>query len=287
MIARLLNQCGLYLGPSDRLLKANAANPLGHFEHKGFLDIDRKLLKHFKATWHEPPELRPNWHLEPALDALRADAQELAASFAGQAPWGWKEPRACLFLPFWKQAIPGMRFVMCVRNPLEVARSLEKRNHIPIDKGAELWCRYVRQSFEDTEGSPRLLLFFEDFFSAGEGEIERLLDFCGLSGRGAGLELRSLIAGELRHHRSALQSLLEEPRITSRCKHLYLGLRAIRLSQGENSRERGDDHQEQDSTVSALMQTFKGAAAPNTGVTATASGDAGTFRRFLASLKRS
>jgi hypothetical protein len=41
MITHLLHSCGLYLGPADRLLKAEKTNPLGHFEHRGFLDIDR------------------------------------------------------------------------------------------------------------------------------------------------------------------------------------------------------------------------------------------------------
>src|SRR5213593_4571900 len=117
MIAQLLHQCGLDLGPAERLLKADATNPLGHFEHRGFLDIDRQLLKHFKATWREPPELQAGWHLDPGLKPLLSEAKALAATFDGRSPWGWKEPRASLFLPFWREAIPNMRFVICIRNP--------------------------------------------------------------------------------------------------------------------------------------------------------------------------
>ncbi|TMA98239.1 MAG: hypothetical protein E6J74_01890 [Deltaproteobacteria bacterium] len=255
MIARLLHQCGLDLGPAERLLKADATNPLGHFEHRGFLDIDRQLLKHFKATWREPPELQAGWHLDPGLKPLLSEAKALAATFDGRSPWGWKEPRASLFLPFWKEAIPNMRFVICIRNPLEVARSLETRNNISIRKGPALWYRYVRASLEDTEGSPRIFSFFEDFFHNGSGEIARLLRFCGLPVPSKDSDLNSAVASELRHHTSAIRTLLAEPCVTSECKHFYLGLRAIVLP--HFSRVEGDRLEPDSATVSAFVKLFK------------------------------
>src|SRR5262245_52825426 len=202
MIAQILNQSWLYLGPPERLLKADATNPLGHFEHRGFLEIDRKLLKFFKATWREPPDLQPGWQLNPKLASLRAEAKALAATFNGKSPWAWKEPRASLFLPFWQEAIPNMKFVICIRNPLEVARSLEKRNRTPLKKGMSLWYRYMRASIEDTESCPRLFTFFDDYFRNGSAEIERLLRFCGLA-MPADLALTlGSVSRELRHHSS-------------------------------------------------------------------------------------
>ena len=257
MIGRLLHQCGLYLGPPERLLKADATNPLGHFEHRGFLDIDRKLLKHFEATWHEPPELKSGWHLDPQLKQLSIEAKGLAATFAGRSPWGWKEPRASLFLPFWKEIIPDMRFVICIRNPLEVARSLEKRNNIPVSKGASLWYCYVRASIEDTEGSPRIFFFFEDFFQNGSAEIERLLRFCELPKPANDSELKSAISSELRHHNTAIQSLLEEPCVSSQCKHFYLGLRAILPSHVSGTDAEADRCDGDEGSLDAFVKMFK------------------------------
>ena len=257
MIAQVLNQSGLYLGPPERLLKADATNPLGHFEHRGFLEIDRKLLKFFKATWREPPALRPGWQLDPKLELLRAEAKALAATFVGKSPWGWKEPRASLFLPFWQESIPNMRFVVCIRNPLEVARSLEKRNKTPLHKGASLWYRYMRSSIEDTEGRPRLFIFFEDFFNQGSSEIERLLQFCGLPMSGDDSQLQSAIATELRHHTSAIRSLLEEPAVTPECKHFYLGLRAVLSTSSSDGQHHGDEREQESENVGAFVKLFK------------------------------
>ena len=230
MIAGLVNRSGLDLGPADRLLKADKANPLGHFEHRGFLDIDRKLLKHFRATWHCPPDLPPNWENAPSLSPLLHQARALAASFPRHKSWGWKEPRASLFLPFWRKAIPNMRFLICLRNPLEVAQSLEKRNHKSIADGAWLWYLYTLSSLRDTRQCPRLFSFFDDYFARGNEEIRRVLDFCGLEDFHDDAVIESAIESELRHNKSGDQRLRDEAAIPGECKKLYLGLRSILAS---------------------------------------------------------
>jgi hypothetical protein len=227
MIARLLNLCGLYLGPADMLLGPDAANPLGHFEHKRFLAIDRKLLKHFRATWYEPPELKPGWERCPELQSLADEARMVVATFPPRSAWGWKEPRSAIFLPFWKEVIPNMRFVICIRNPLEVARSLEKRNRIRLEKGASLWYRYTRDSLADTEGSERILTFFDDFFGSDSAEIHRVIEFCGLQKQVDKSVIGKAIAGELRHYTSETSELLKENRMSLECKLFYTGLRDL------------------------------------------------------------
>lgn len=227
MIARLLNIGGLNLGPADRLLKADKGNPLGHFEHRGFLDIDRKLLKHFHATWYDPPNLAPNWEDNPSLAPLLRQARALAAGFPERRSWGWKEPRACLFLPFWRLAIPNMGFLICLRNPLEVAKSLQARNRLSIEHGAWLWYLYTLSSVRDTQQCPRLLSIFDDYFERRDEEIRRVLAFCGLEDGSPAALLESAIESELRHHDSGDHLRRDEAAVPAECKKLYLGLRAI------------------------------------------------------------
>jgi hypothetical protein len=40
--------------------------------------------------------------------------------------WGWKDPATCLTLAFWQTLLPHMRYVICIRNPLDVAISMER-----------------------------------------------------------------------------------------------------------------------------------------------------------------
>jgi len=227
MVAHLLHQCGLYLGPEDQLLGANSGNQDGHFEHLGFFRINEALLRHFGGSWEFPPELEPGWEKDASLDELRSRARSLLETFSGRSSWGWKEPRTTILLPFWKSMIPNLRFVICVRNPLEVAKSLAKRNKIPIERGVFLWYRYLRAAIEDTGGCPRMIVFYDDFFIESAAEFYRLIDFCGLERPTDPSVIAAGIRGDLRHHRAEIAEILGATSLTAEYKLLYLGLRGL------------------------------------------------------------
>jgi hypothetical protein len=227
MIAKLLHQCGLYLGPEDQLLGANSGNADGHFEHKGFLEINDALLHHFGGSWEFPPQRQGAWQESAALKRLRADARALVADLADRSPWGWKEPRTTVLLPFWKSIVPGLRFVICVRSPLEVAKSLAKRNKIPLERGMILWHIYMRAALEDSAGSPRMIIHYEDFFGDPEAGADRLARFCGLQRPENVLLVESSVRPELRHQKSAVGEFLGLKSMPAEHKFLYLGLRGL------------------------------------------------------------
>jgi len=227
MVARFLKLCGLDLGPTKDLLGADSGNALGHFEHAGFHRIDEALLAHFGGSWDNPPELKPGWERDSSLVHLAEEAKRLIGRFAESALWGWKEPRSTLLLPFWKSFIPGLRFVICVRSPLDVARSLEKRDGISIGAGVYLWNWYLQAAIHDTESCPRTFTFYEDFFKDPIAEITRVAEFCGLSAGNDVLHLREMVSQELRHHASDTTELFDAELIPAQYKLFYLGLRAF------------------------------------------------------------
>jgi hypothetical protein len=227
MIARLLHQCGLYLGPDDQLLGAHDGNPEGHFEHTEFLNIDDALLQHLGGSWEFPPELKPGWEKDPSLEDLLTKARALLETFSGKSSWGWKEPRTTILLPFWKSVIPNLRFVICVRSPLDVAKSLARRDRLTIERGVVLWNRYMRAAIEDTEGCPRMLTFYDDFFANGTAEADKLLRFCGLQKPEDSSVRDSVIRAEFRHHLSEMADLLEDRSIPTEYKLMYMSLRAL------------------------------------------------------------
>jgi hypothetical protein len=227
MIARALNLCGLNLGKDDQLLGPSDSNPLGHFEHSSFLRINESLLAHFGASWLNPPELQQGWETDASLSDLTTEARQLVGTFNDSPVWGWKEPRTTLFLPFWKSIMPGLRFVICLRSPLDVARSLEKRNAIPIRAGVALWHQYSRAAVRDTIGSPRIFTFYEDYFRDPASEISRVAQFCGLASGGNMAELRDSVVHELRHYASETNDLLNVTTIPIQLKLFYFCLQAV------------------------------------------------------------
>ncbi len=54
----------------------------------------------------------------------------MAAQRDNQAQWGWKDPRTCLFLDFWKDVIPEARALCIFRPPAEVVDSFRRRANL-------------------------------------------------------------------------------------------------------------------------------------------------------------
>jgi len=253
MVTGLLNRCGLHLGPSDQLMPSDPGNPLGYYENERFTySINDALLSHFGAAWDHPPQLKEGWEIDPALDPIVHDAQTLIDSFSTSARWGWKDPRTTLLLPFWKSLIPHLQFVICVRSPLEVAKSLARRYEFPIHKGADLWDQYMRAAIRDTEDCPRLFTFYEDYFDHPAREINRLIEFCGLQKPDDPAIVRGAIASAFKHHSSEPSELLHDSQIPPTSKLLYIGLRAL-IS---DSRVGGASDSRREDVLSAQVSEF-------------------------------
>ena len=227
MVARLLNLCGLDLGHPERLLGPDEGNALGHFENIGFLEINEKLLAHHNGAWDDPPSLQDGWERDPSLEPLAREARSLIASFTDSPHWGWKDPRTTILLPFWRSLVPELKFVVCLRSPLEVAKSLNARNAIPIDQGAYLWNHYMRAAIRNTEGVDRLFTFYEDFFTDPPDEIDRLVGFCGLRTPDDRSSLDDAISGEARHHATTAVDVLADDKIAREYRLFHMALRGV------------------------------------------------------------
>src|SRR4051794_34893899 len=138
MVARLLQQAGLNLGNEANLMRPAEENPEGFYEHLQFVRLNNEVLNIAGAGWDCPPPAGFNWD-DTALDSIRAQARHVAIPLEERLPWGWKDPRTSLTLPFWRSAFGPLQVVAVVRNPLEVVTSLHRRNGFSIALGLTLW----------------------------------------------------------------------------------------------------------------------------------------------------
>jgi GT2 family glycosyltransferase len=227
MIMRVLHAAGLHLGPEDDLLGPHESNPLGHFENKRFIAVNDALLTHFGGSWHDPPELPQGWEDSPGLEVIREDARATIRSVAEQSPWGWKDPRTTILVPFWKSLVENLSYVICLRSPLEVARSLEKRNGISLATGVALWSRYTRDAIRTTGDAPRLFVIYEDFLRNPREEVSRLLDFADLPASVSPEFVEANVAVALKHHDEETTALLANRDLELDAKLLHVSLRAL------------------------------------------------------------
>ena len=229
-VARILNLLGVYLGPEEYLIKPGFDNPKGFWEHQELTDLNEQILRTLGGHHLDPPILSPRWEKSSRLDAIQHRAQSvITRDFTGAEIWGWKDPRTCLTLPFWQQLLPEMRYVVCLRNPVDVARSLAKRNGLSFAASVQLWLLHVTSALEHTAGKPRILLFFEDLFEDIEAELHRLSMFLGRpvlrDDVGFDAAVEQFIDKELYHHQTALVETISQPELPPSVKALYLALR--------------------------------------------------------------
>ncbi len=227
MITALLQKCGLHLGSEENIMGPAEFNQMGHFENRLFQEINDKLLAHFGGSWNDVPDFPENWVYQPQMRPLIEEAKEAVKTVHDQPIWGWKDPRTSLLIPFWKSIVPELNFIICVRSPLEVAKSLARRDRIPENAGAQLWSQYTTAAITDTNRDSRVFVFYEDFFSTPETELKKLTGFCGLKLPKNQKPIRSLISNQLRNHANSTHDLLNSDEINQEHKLLYFGLRSF------------------------------------------------------------
>ena len=178
MLTRLLHACGLYLGPKDELMPAQADNPEGFWEHLGFVAVNDELLNALGGAWDLPPKADEDFR-DPRLDPVRLKARLLIERFDSAKLWGWKDPRNSLALPFWQELLPELKTLIIVRNPLEVAHSMRERNGTSYSLGLRLWEIYNRRLIEAASEHDYLVTYYDRFFENPEAELRRIVEFIG------------------------------------------------------------------------------------------------------------
>ena len=176
MVARILGECGAYLGEPDELVPATPTNPEGHFEHVDFLRVNKAVLAKLLGSWKRPPRRLAWLMLGPRLASLREEAACLVREMEGRSTWAWKDPRTSLTVPFWLPVVPDLHVVVCVREPLAVARSLEARDGLSLRAGLRLWEAYNRAVLGAAPPGRTIVTRYEAYFDDPTREIRRLVE---------------------------------------------------------------------------------------------------------------
>jgi len=207
MVAKLLQVCGLFLGPEEELgFDSNNGEP--HFENVQFVALNDQILSRLGGSWNDPPELPTGWEDRPEIGALTGQAKQLIKGLRVQCDWGWKDPRNSLTLPFWRRIVPDLRLVICLRNPLEVARSLRKRGDLIGIPWFLLWLTYYRELLSAIPAQQRVVTHYESYFVDPTAELQRVSNRIGMEVQSGVIPRASAhIANDLRHHRMTTSGL--------------------------------------------------------------------------------
>lgn len=136
LVARWLADCGLDLG--DEVLPEGVGNVDGHFEDLDFFQLHVDVLRRHGLPSNGMVNLA-----QPSFDKTRYESLAIAGDLAeranallatrlAKAPvFGWKEPRTCLFMPFYEHQA-DYRSLVLFRPYEEVVASLVSREPLAV-----------------------------------------------------------------------------------------------------------------------------------------------------------
>jgi hypothetical protein len=175
----LVNLLGLSTCIPEDLLQGTRTNAKGHWESRSLFRFNQKLLAEMGRTWWYPPSIDElsRWELSPSSTRY-SEARAVFDHAHPVEPWVWKDPRTCLTLSYWRNALDRpVAGVVVLRNPLDVAHSLERRDYMSIEFGVALWVRYTRAVIEQAGGMPLMVTPYDDILSDPTGWSETVRAF--------------------------------------------------------------------------------------------------------------
>jgi hypothetical protein len=187
VIARLVSRGGMFIG--ERLNESEDAVAFGEFSDAWI----NSYLNSAKASKYSG--------IAPRMtqDVRRVIAGHCSAMRHGR-PWGWKEPRSILLLPFFHQVFPSLKFLHVIRDGRDMAYSgnqnqLAKHGRAVLKlterfksrslRSMIVWSRVNLSAANYGERHLRdnyMLLRFEDLCSEPVATTNRVFEFFGLTG---------------------------------------------------------------------------------------------------------
>src|SRR5262245_150328 len=174
-IARTYSLLGATL-PAN-LVPPNEGNPEGHWEPQRVLDLNDDMLRAAGSDLYSVTNFDDEWLTGLHAEGFVKRAREvLEQEYSDSRFIVVKDPRICLFLPIWDEALRGsgftVHYTVPVRSQRAVADSLRRRHlkSIPYDgwpppRGELVWLRYTSAAYTHTRAKSRLILLADDFFA--------------------------------------------------------------------------------------------------------------------------
>ena len=176
-----LELCGAWVGETSELTDANPENPHGFWERRDVREICDRLLHAAGADWWRVTQFEPEAIPHAVLAEEGTEFAKVVSSLDEHGTWVLKEPRVCLLLSVLRDYIANPICIQIVRNPLEVARSLQVRNGFTMSAGIGLWEVYNRLALKASENLPRVRVCHEALVlhpaETLDELIERLAEF--------------------------------------------------------------------------------------------------------------
>ena len=193
-------------------MEGDSHNEGGYWESPKVADLNDAILASAGSSWDDWEKLDPAWYESSVAEGFYNQALAILGDQFGESPlFVLKDPRICRMLPFWKEALErfgaSVRVVVPVRNPMEVAASLKKRDAIDTPFAILIWLRNVLAVEADSRDLRRTFVDYDGLLQNVQASGDRLAAKLDLRWPSSSKRARSAVAASLkpalRHHREA------------------------------------------------------------------------------------
>ena len=195
-----LRLCGVNIGPQwlENL-----------YEHPAIVTLHDEMLSHLNSVWDQTFLLEENWWTEKKVDSYRKRIIEIIKhDFHDAKWWGIKDPRMCVLLPLWRDIFKELSitpyFVISVRNPFEIAKSHQRRDHFSLEKSLFIWMEHLLSAEYFTRDHPRVFSKYAHLIANPIEAIANIMTTLNVqppkSIEKASENLNTFIRPDLKHH---------------------------------------------------------------------------------------
>jgi hypothetical protein len=163
-------------------------NQKGHWERPRINDLNEQVFERFGRSWSHAAHilaLPEGWLADARVQAIRVELTGVVARGLGSTRlWGFKDPRTARLLPLWREVFAAAgampRFIFCIRNPGQVARSIHARDKMARDQAEYRWLLYNAEAVRGLGVAAVCVVPYEAWFSQPDHTMRRVAAFVGL-----------------------------------------------------------------------------------------------------------
>ncbi len=230
-ITRMVNLTGFAI--ADDLMAAAEDNERGFWESESLAAYHDRFFEAVDYSYDCARQLPADALTGTAAERLHDRIVDHLQSLPQEGGVIVKDPRISLVLPIWLRAADmlGMapKLIIAVRNPLEVAASLDRRNRFSYQKSLLLWLRYLVSVERNSREVDRVSVNYSDLLKDWRVQAKRIFDKLGLGEYADtethGAEIDEFLSPELRHHDFDDHAVFEDPRTTTWVRDVFQELR--------------------------------------------------------------
>ena len=181
---RVLNLLGCAL--SDNLLGAAEGNESGHWEPLEVVVLNDKILESAGSSHDDWGPLNADWRQSAIRAQMVSRASQIITDHTKIGPlFAIKDPRICRLADVWLEAATDAGVdplvLLMLRNPVEVASSLEARDLMADGYGELLWLRHVLDAEFYSRGQKRIVCRYDELMSNWQVLVGKVTRGLGVS----------------------------------------------------------------------------------------------------------